>query len=29
MGRIWTCTCGAVHDRDLHAAQNIRAEGSP
>ena len=25
--RVWTCECGAVHDRDLNAAQNIRAEG--
>ena len=25
--RVWRCTCGAVHDRDLNAAQNIRAEG--
>src|SRR5690606_12412713 len=25
--RIWTCECGAVHDRDLNAARNIRAEG--
>lgn len=25
--RLWTCGCGAVHDRDLNAAQNIRAEG--
>lgn len=25
--RVWTCGCGAVHDRDLNAAQNIRAEG--
>jgi putative transposase len=25
--RIWTCGCGAVHDRDLNAALNIRAEG--
>ncbi|MGK0617904.1 RNA-guided endonuclease InsQ/TnpB family protein [Meiothermus cerbereus] len=25
--RVWTCRCGAVHDRDLNAARNIRAEG--
>lgn len=25
--RVWTCGCGAVHDRDLNAARNIRAEG--
>ncbi len=25
--RVWTCACGAVHDRDLNAARNIRAEG--
>ena len=25
--RVWACECGAVHDRDLNAAQNIRAEG--
>lgn len=25
--RVWTCECGAVHDRDLNAARNIRAEG--
>lgn len=25
--RIWTCACGAVHDRDLNAARNIRTEG--
>lgn len=25
--RVWTCGCGAQHDRDLNAAQNIRAEG--
>jgi putative transposase len=25
--RIWTCGCGAVHDRDLNAAQNIRHQG--
>jgi putative transposase len=23
----WRCVCGAVHDRDLNAARNIRAEG--
>lgn len=25
--RVWTCECGAVHDRDLNAAMNIRDEG--
>jgi putative transposase len=25
--REWTCVCGVVHDRDLTAARNIRAEG--
>lgn len=25
--RVWTCGCGAVHDRDLNAALNIKAEG--
>lgn len=25
--REWTCDCGAVQDRDLHAARNILAEG--
>ena len=25
-GRVWTCGCGAVHDRDLNAALNIKAE---
>ncbi len=25
--RVWRCDCGAVHDRDLNAAENIRTEG--
>jgi putative transposase len=25
--RIWTCVCGATHDRDLNAAENINREG--
>jgi putative transposase len=25
--RVWRCACGAVHDRDLNAAKNIRREG--
>jgi putative transposase len=25
--RAWTCICGAVHDRDLQAAENIDREG--
>lgn len=26
--RNWTCTCGAVHDRDVNAAKNILAAGT-
>ena len=25
--RVWQCSCGAVHDRDVNAALNIRARG--
>ncbi len=25
--RVWQCTCGVVHDRDLNAAANIQHEG--
>lgn len=25
--RVWQCECGAVHDRDVNAALNIRARG--
>lgn len=25
--RVWTCCCGATHDRDLNAARNIKLEG--
>src|SRR5690606_8584243 len=25
--RSWGCACGAVHDRDVNAARNIRTEG--
>ena len=25
--RTWTCLCGAVHDRDVNAAENIRTAG--
>lgn len=25
--RVWTCGCGATHDRDHNAARNIRVEG--
>ncbi|NTU79851.1 MAG: transposase [Chloroflexales bacterium] len=25
--RTWTCNCGAIHDRDLNAACNIRDQG--
>ncbi|MFI5878871.1 RNA-guided endonuclease InsQ/TnpB family protein [Streptomyces sp. NPDC051554] len=25
--RAWTCDCGAVHDRDINAARNIKAAG--
>ncbi|GLW25488.1 transposase [Microbispora triticiradicis] len=25
--RVWECTCGAIHDRDVNAARNILAAG--
>jgi putative transposase len=25
--RTWTCSCGAVHDRDVNAAKNVLAAG--
>ena len=25
--RVWVCGCGAIHDRDLNAALNLKAEG--
>ncbi|TMO72136.1 transposase, partial [Pseudoalteromonas sp. S3776] len=25
--RSWTCDCGAVHDRDINAAINIKRQG--
>jgi putative transposase len=26
--RVWTCCCGAIHDRDMNAAKNIQRAGA-